>query len=259
MNRFWMRLRESIFPPKYPEYTEYRDEETASAPMSSEMETKIHRLRLAAGFVLILCLGVGAYLYTQDKDARGRTDLKGTLAAEALKEVVPEEQLQKPDSIDDIKRWAQQAEADAQRSLNDSSVDRSDSYDAGDMGSSRSRRSGNASGYDNSPGGPPPDQEYSTDAYDILAGSSTPVSSSTGSDTAPAGRTWSGPAPAVPTAYAASPPPARPPAPSAPPTASSGTTATAPPSSAAADTPAGRYVPRRYEPVEWQRREVEPY
>lgn len=118
--RLWQRLLDLINPPAYPEYQEYRDQEEAeNAPfVADDSAVKIRRLKGVAAFAVVLSLAGGAWLYSQGTlfVKKPKLEIDPNLATEMLKEIAPEE---KKETLDDVKRWAQQLEASVVRDVMD--------------------------------------------------------------------------------------------------------------------------------------------
>ena len=270
VNKLLLRLRTEIFPPKYPEYGEYRDEDedagdhVVDLPRSSDdMEVKITRLRLSAGFVIVLSIGVAVYLYTQDKEARLKAGLKSPLAADMLQDALPEEQLAPRNSLDEIQRWAQEVEAEAQQTAGDPGAAAIDT-----MGRSAALAIDPSSNGPAKPGSFAPIAPYepstaSTSNWTVpeaASGSETSSSSATALSWPPTPTPPSSSSSNSSSAASAPSPPATAPSSSAGAVATpSNSPAAAPPSPVKSDTPAGRYAPKRYEPVTLEPRNVEPY
>jgi len=119
---FWRRLIETIAPPKYPDYAEYRDEDSApqsggatdaSGATDAEL-AKLRKIKIVGGLALLLSIAVAGYLYASGGllATKERPDLKQVLTPEIVRSIGEDEE---GESLEDVKRWAREMEASVAR------------------------------------------------------------------------------------------------------------------------------------------------
>jgi hypothetical protein len=261
----WRRLLQRIAgsSPTYPEYKEYRDKDDYDARWEEEerpteavgggtddFTAKMARLKLAAGFVLFLCLGASVYLYYVKPAAPGgAANLREAATTEALRRTaMGADGAGREESLDDIKRWASDVTRRAEREITDT------------FGAGRASPPiyGQGSGVPTGAALPwvppavvaPMTWDTTSAAYSEMLSAPSSSASGTPSTYSTGGTSYEPPPPAsstrrVPSQY-------DPPTPTPPPS-------TAPSYSVSRDTADRPYHPRRYEPVVIEPRVVEPY
>jgi hypothetical protein len=258
----WRRLLQRIVGSNssYPEYKEYRDKddydprweeeerstETVGAG-SDDLTAKLARLKLAAGFVLVLSLCASIYLYYVKPAAPEiPVNLRDAAATEALRRTaMGAEGASREQSIDDIKRWANDVTRRAEREV-------TDTYGA-HSGMPAYYGQGTGAPGITAPWTPPtaaPPVPYDT-SYPGYSGDLNPLEAASADEGRYGGSAYSSPAPSPSASTRRVPSQYDPPLNVTQPSQSS--------YSDSRDTYDRPYHPRRYEPVVIEPRVVEPY
>lgn len=238
--RLLRRLKDVIHPPRYPEYEEYGHPESAVPGVQAEDDaTKMRRVQLVAAFAVIISIGGAAWMYFGESAPRPVAEdprVREALASQVLANSGVEGVQPPPrDNLDEIKRWAADLERRVERNV--------DSVPVVVPGATRPSAPYYGQGFDPTIPLALPTPALPYDSYPEVAAYGEP------SGSRPAGGLPGASVRAATEPVPASPVPA-PAAPTAPPAPEAGV----PP-----DSPAGRYAPSAYEPIDYRPRVLERY